>query len=96
MEEFLKPGVYRHKKGKLSFVFGTAKHSETGEIEVLYVGLEDKTLHVRPLDKFFDLDKNAEGVLVPRFVFERDFGEGEIELLLGNIAENKEDFKEKQ
>ena len=49
----LKPGLYRHYKGKDYRVIGTARHSETEECLVVYrtcYGAKD--LWVRPLDMF--------------------------------------------
>lgn len=63
----LHPGIYRHYKGKLYEVIGTASHSETLETMVVYRALYDEYgLWVRPAAMF------AEQVLVngsqqPRF-----------------------------
>jgi hypothetical protein len=52
MEE-LKPGKYRHYKGKLYEVIGVARHSETEEQLVVYRCLYgDHSLWVRPLAMF--------------------------------------------
>ncbi len=48
-EEF-RLGVYRHFKGRLYRVFDLAKHTETGEMMVVYRDLDDsKKVFVRPL-----------------------------------------------
>jgi len=36
MDKEIKPGRYRHYKGKDYIVYGTAKHSETEEVMVVY------------------------------------------------------------
>ena len=49
----LKPGLYRHYKGKDYRVIGTAKHSETEECLVVYrTCYGDHDLWVRPLTMF--------------------------------------------
>lgn len=47
------PGKYRHYKGGEYQVIGTARHSETEELLVLYRPLYgEKELWVRPIDMF--------------------------------------------
>ncbi len=86
MEQYIKPGVYKHfKKGGLSLVLSAAKHSETGEVEVVYIGMEDKTFHIRPAESFFGMATNAQGQNVPRFVFEREMTSQDEEFLLSVV-----------
>lgn len=48
-----RPGVYRHFKGNLYEVYGTATHSETGEQLVVYRALYGEyRLYVRPVKMF--------------------------------------------
>ena len=48
-------GLYRHFKGAKYVVIGTAQHSETDELVVVYVPLQDRNaLWVRPLNKFVE------------------------------------------
>lgn len=64
-------GTYRHYKDRLYQVFGTAVHSETEEILVLYAPLYAQAaprLWVRPLDMFIGTVETADG---PRARFER-------------------------
>lgn len=65
----LKPGVYRHYKGRNYEVIGTARHSETEEYLVVYRCLYgDHSLWVRPLAMFRETVEVA-GEQVPRFAF---------------------------
>lgn len=53
----IKPGKYRHYKGKEYEVIGIARHSETPEELVVYKALyqtEGKNLWVRPLNMFLE------------------------------------------
>ncbi len=63
----IRPGMYRHYKGKFYNVIGTAQHSETLEDMVLYQKLyDDYGFWVRPKSMFCEIvtvvDKS-----VPRF-----------------------------
>ena len=61
------PGLYRHYKGGEYRVIGTARHSETGELLVVYRCLYDNnSLWVRPLAMFMDRVV-IDGREVPRF-----------------------------
>jgi hypothetical protein len=67
----IKTGIYRHYKGNLYEVIGTARHSETFEILVLYKALyqsEGENLWVRP-EKMFLEKVEVEGKVTPRFSF---------------------------
>ena len=55
MSDTLKPGYYRHYKGQNYYVFGTARHSETEELMVVYrTDYGDKSHWVRPYDMFVE------------------------------------------
>jgi len=61
------PGRYRHYKGGEYEVIGTARHSETGELLVVYRCLYDNdSLWVRPLAMFMETVAVV-GQEVPRF-----------------------------
>jgi hypothetical protein len=65
----LKPGKYRHYKGNDYQVQGVARHSETGELLVVYTPLYgDRELWVRPLGMFQE-DVLHEGREQPRFAY---------------------------
>ena len=67
----IKPGIYRHYKGKLYEVVGIAKHSETLEEMVIYKALyqsEGENLWTRPL-KMFKEEVVLEGKQTARFKF---------------------------
>lgn len=67
--EPLKPGRYRHYKGKDYQVLEVATHSETGEAMVVYRCLYgDYSLWVRPLSMFTESVEVA-GETVPRFAY---------------------------
>ncbi|MCL5016125.1 MAG: DUF1653 domain-containing protein [Patescibacteria group bacterium] len=63
----IKPGKYRHYKGKEYGVIGVAKHSETLEEMVVYKALYgDLELWVRPLKMFIE-EVRVGGKKMPRF-----------------------------
>ncbi len=68
-EDELPVGRYRHYKGNFYEVIGTARHSETEEVMVVYRCLYgDGSLWVRPLAMFREMVE-VDGRLVPRFQF---------------------------
>lgn len=70
----LKPGKYRHYKGKLYEVIGVSRHSETFEELVVYRALYDdekfgkNALWVRPKKMFLE-SVIVNGKEVPRFKY---------------------------
>ncbi|MDY0383367.1 DUF1653 domain-containing protein [Trichlorobacter sp.] len=61
------PGLYRHYKGGQYRVLGTARHSETDELLVVYRCLYDNnSLWVRPVVMFME-NVELDGQQVPRF-----------------------------
>ncbi|MBP6723253.1 MAG: DUF1653 domain-containing protein [Halioglobus sp.] len=65
----MKAGRYRHFKGGEYQVQGVARHSETGELLVVYTPLYGEGgLWVRPLEMFQDLVLH-EGREQPRFAY---------------------------
>lgn len=65
----IKPGKYRHFKGKEYRVIGTAKHSETLEPMVIYQELYgEKEFWVRPASMWNET-VNKDGYTGPRFTF---------------------------
>ena len=72
-------GVYKHYKGKHYRVLGTAKHSETEEVLVVYAPLGQEAgqaqIWVRPLAMFIE-SVEVDGESVLRFAIVRDVLEG--------------------
>lgn len=65
----IKPGIYKHYKGKKYRVIGIAKHSETLEDLVVYEALyenEMSRLWVRPVDMFGE-SVEVKGERIKRF-----------------------------
>ncbi|XKH60689.1 DUF1653 domain-containing protein [Halomonas sediminis] len=70
------PGIYRHYKGNLYEVIGSAQHSETGETLVVYRALYGEYgLWVRPLEMFMQ-SAEVQGEPVARFALEKPFLKG--------------------
>lgn len=69
MGNSLKPGKYRHYKGKEYEVISVARHSETLEELVVYRALYGEgEMWVRPLAMFME-EVEVSGERVPRFTF---------------------------
>lgn len=66
MEE-IKPGIYKHFKGKFCNVICTAKHSDRDELLAIYKGLNDGGYFARPVESFSETVKDANGNNIPRF-----------------------------
>lgn len=67
-----KQGLYKHYKGNFYTVIGTAIHSETEEMMVIYKpNKEDSSLWVRP-EKMFHEQIEVDGKFVSRFEFISD------------------------
>ena len=66
MEE-IKPGIYKHFKGKFCDVICTAKHSDRDEILVIYRGVNDGGFFARPAESFLGTATDKEGNTVARF-----------------------------
>ena len=63
----VEPGRYRHYKGNFYEVIGTARHSETEELLVVYRTLYgDESLWARPLAMFCEF-VTVDDSKVPRF-----------------------------
>ncbi len=68
----IRPGVYRHYKGKLYQVLEVARHSETLEPLVVYRTLYGNyDLWVRPYAMFTG-EVTIDGVTQPRFAWQSD------------------------
>ena len=68
-EQQVKPGRYRHFKGRDYIVLGVALHSETQEVMIVYQqDYGDRRLWVRPKTMFLETVP-FEGKEVPRFQF---------------------------
>jgi hypothetical protein len=68
----LKTGIYRHYKGPLYEVIGTARHSETEEELVVYrPQYGERGLWVRPLAMFTET-VTVDGLVQPRFAYTGD------------------------
>jgi hypothetical protein len=68
MTRELTPGIYRHYKGNDYEVIGTARHSETEELMVVYRTLYGNfDLWVRPYEMFVEKVRLENGEEVDRF-----------------------------
>ena len=68
-QDELRPGRYRHFKGQEYAVLGVARHSETGELLVVYRPLYGQgTLWVRPFPMFTE-EVEHNGQRLPRFSY---------------------------
>lgn len=67
MDKDITQGRYRHYKGQYYNVLGTARHSETEEVLVIYTtDYGDKSSWARPLSMFTE-SVTVDGVSQPRF-----------------------------
>jgi hypothetical protein len=65
----IRPGRYRHFKGREYLVIGVARHSETEEELVVYrQDYGDRGLWVRPVAMFTEL-VDRDGTQLPRFQY---------------------------
>jgi hypothetical protein len=58
--------LYRHYKGGKYKVITLAKHSETDETMVVYQSIHFGSMHVRPLNMWFE-EVEIQGLLISRF-----------------------------
>lgn len=63
----VKPGIYKHFKGKFCEVICTAKHSDRDELLVVYKGLNDGGHFARPIESFLETVTDSNGNSVKRF-----------------------------
>lgn len=63
----IKPGIYKHFKGKFCEVICTAKHSDRDELLVVYKGLNDGGHFARPIESFLETVTDSNGNPVKRF-----------------------------
>ena len=71
MEE-IKPGIYKHFKGKFCEVICTAKHSDRDDLLVIYRGVNDGGYFARPIQSFTEIVKDANGNNIFRFSLASD------------------------
>ena len=71
----LKTGTYRHFKGGLYKVINFARHTETGEMLVIYREVSKDTIYARPYDMFNSkVDKEKYPEVLQEYRFE-DLGD---------------------
>lgn len=63
----IKPGIYKHFKGKFCDVICTAKHSDRDEVLVIYRGVNDGGFFARPVESFLGTATDKDGNTVLRF-----------------------------
>jgi hypothetical protein len=69
----VRPGIYRHFKGHLIEVIGTARHTETEEEFVAYRHLDGGyPLWIRPAAMFFER-VSRDGYVGPRFTLVQEY-----------------------
>jgi len=89
----VKPGLYRHYKGKIYQVLGTGRHSETMELMVIYQGqyvsdeFGDKPIFVRPYDLFIQ-EIDLEGLKIPHFKYLDDSHPAQTKIFDGDLPSN--------
>ncbi len=69
----IQSGIYRHYKGKYYNVLGVGRHTETGELGVIYTPMYchpagGPALQFRPIAMWDEMVKGADGY-IPRFVY---------------------------
>ena len=65
--ENIKPGIYKHFKGKFCEVICTAKHSDRNELLVIYRGINDGGYFARPAESFLGTATDKDGNVIARF-----------------------------